>query len=159
MSQVLQHVTVADIQHAVAARYNVSISDMCSARRHLPIVQPRFMAIYLARTLTRLSLPAIGRMFGHRDHSVILRAVRVIRQQLKDDAALADELAALQIEALKRTHAIWRARMPAAALAFDQQLNEFGFELAIVPLGSRDENGFARKEITTFNKESNHEAF
>jgi len=42
----------------------------------------------------------------------------------------------------------WRECMPHVDL-LDAALNTLDFELAIVPIGSRDENGFARKRIKT----------
>ncbi len=139
-------VTVADIQRAVAHCYGVSVADIRSSRRAPEIVQPRHIAIYLAKILTPLTASAIGRLFGKRDHGGILRAIKTIQARIDKDPALASELGTLKAEACRHAESVWRTRMPGAVLAFDQTLNQFGFELAIVPIGTRDHNGFAPKE-------------
>ncbi|MFH0302664.1 helix-turn-helix domain-containing protein [Bradyrhizobium sp. 31Argb] len=136
-------VTVADIQRAVAHCYGVSVADLRSSRRAPETVQPRFIAIYLAQILTPLTASAIGRLFGDRDHSAILRAIKMIQVRLGKDPTLADEFEMLKAEACRHAGSVWRSRMPGDVLTFDQTLNQFGFELAIVPIGTRDHNGFA----------------
>src|SRR5690606_7018788 len=69
---------IEDIQKLVASRYNVSRSDILSARRPAAVVRPRQIAMYLSRVLTLRSLPEIGRRFGGRDHTTVLHAVRKI---------------------------------------------------------------------------------
>ena len=73
-----RRVMIEDIQRVVARQYDVSRSDMLSARRTANVVRPRQIAMYLAKTLTLRSLPEIGRKFGGRDHTTVLHAVRKI---------------------------------------------------------------------------------
>jgi chromosomal replication initiator protein len=75
----------------VARHYNVSRTDICSARRTANVVRPRQVAMYLAKTLTLRSLPEIGRRFGGRDHTTVLHAVRKIAALIPKDAELAAE--------------------------------------------------------------------
>jgi len=51
--------------------------------------------MFLTKTLTRQTLPAIGRYY-HRDHTVVLYAIRKIGAQIKSDTALADEVEELK---------------------------------------------------------------
>ena len=88
---------IEDIQRVVARQYDVSRSDMLSARRTANVVRPRQIAMYLAKTLTLRSLPEIGRKFGGRDHTTVLHAVRKIEDLVGRDSMIADE-----IESLKR---------------------------------------------------------
>ena len=67
---------VKEIQRAVCEAYNVHFNDMISSRRTGSIVEPRHIAIMLCKHLTKLSMPEIGRMFGGKDHTTILHAVR-----------------------------------------------------------------------------------
>jgi|SRR3989338_893327 len=92
-----KRVKVEDIQRVVCHQYNISRSDMLSARRTANIVRPRQIAMYLAKTLTLRSLPEIGRRFGGRDHTTVLHAVRKIEGLVGSDMALAED-----IEVLKR---------------------------------------------------------
>ncbi len=48
--------------------------------------------MYLSRRLTGKSLHAIGRVFGGRDHSTVLRSVRAVDGLTKEDAAFAGDV-------------------------------------------------------------------
>jgi chromosomal replication initiator protein len=71
-------VTVELIQKTVADYYKIKVSDMYSKRRPSNIALPRQVAMYLAKELTQKSLPEIGELFGGRDHTTVLHAVRKI---------------------------------------------------------------------------------
>jgi chromosomal replication initiator protein len=71
-------VTVDEIQRQVAQHFQIKISDMQSARRARAVARPRQVAMYLAKQLTTLSLPDIGRQFGGRDHTTVIHAVRKV---------------------------------------------------------------------------------
>jgi chromosomal replication initiator protein len=88
---------IEDIQKLVATHYNVSRSDLLSARRTAAVVRPRQIAMYLSKVLTLRSLPEIGRRFGGRDHTTVLHAVRKIESLAAKDSSLAEV-----IELLKR---------------------------------------------------------
>jgi chromosomal replication initiator protein len=75
--------TVASIMKCVAEFYGTSIEDMTGYRRSRPFVRPRHIAMWLARHLTTLSLPQIGRAFGGRDHTTVLHGVRKV-DKLRD---------------------------------------------------------------------------
>jgi chromosomal replication initiation ATPase DnaA len=76
---------VADIQRRVAETFGIPLSEMYSARRAREVARPRQVAMYLAKRLTLQSLPAIGRMFGNRDHTTVIHAVRQVERFLKED--------------------------------------------------------------------------
>ncbi len=71
-------VTVELIQKTVADYYKIKVADMYSKRRPSAIAMPRQVAMYLAKELTQKSLPEIGELFGGRDHTTVLHAVRKI---------------------------------------------------------------------------------
>ena len=67
--------------------YKIKVADMYSKKRPASIARPRQIAMYLAKELTKKSLPEIGELFGGRDHTTVLHAVRKIgseRQQMSD---------------------------------------------------------------------------
>jgi Bacterial dnaA protein helix-turn-helix len=86
---------IDDIQNAVARHYQVTHTDMISARRTAEVVRPRQIAMFLARHLTPNSLPVIGRHFGNRDHTTVLHAIRKIEAIRTRDQSLADDLEAI----------------------------------------------------------------
>jgi chromosomal replication initiator protein len=71
-------VTVELIQKTVADYYKIKVADMYSKRRPIAIALPRQVAMYLAKELTQKSLPEVGELFGGRDHTTVLHAVRKI---------------------------------------------------------------------------------
>jgi chromosomal replication initiator protein len=85
-------VRIEDIQRLVASHYNVSKSDILSARRTASVVRPRQIAMFLSKSLTLRSLPEIGRRFGGRDHTTVLHAVRKIEQLMEGDQQLAGDV-------------------------------------------------------------------
>lgn len=73
-------ITVENIQKTVADYYKIKVADMYSRRRPANIALPRQIAMYLAKELTQKSLPEIGELFGGRDHTTVLYAVRKISE-------------------------------------------------------------------------------
>jgi chromosomal replication initiation ATPase DnaA len=84
---------VAEIQRATAHDFRITLTDLLSARRTHDVIRPRQVAMYLAKRFTRKSFPAIARLFGDRDHTTVLHAVRKIEQRLATDAELAASVA------------------------------------------------------------------
>ena len=76
-----RQISVENIQKTVAEFYNIKVADMYSKRRPANIARPRQVAMYLAKELTQKSLPEIGELFGGRDHTTVLHAVRKISQE------------------------------------------------------------------------------
>jgi chromosomal replication initiator protein len=80
-------ISVENIQKTVADYYKIKVADMYSKKRPASIARPRQIAMYLAKELTQKSLPEIGELFGGRDHTTVLHAVRKVgseRQQMAD---------------------------------------------------------------------------
>lgn len=93
---------IEDVIGAVCNHYDVSKTDMLSARRDRKIVIPRQVAMYVARTFTLRSLPEIGRRFGGRDHTTVMHAVGKLTSLLETG----DERAASDVAAIKRALAV-----------------------------------------------------
>lgn len=85
----LQTPTLDAVKRAAMRTFNVSKSDLESPCKQQSIVYPRQIAMYLCRTLTKKSLPQIGRSFGKRDHTTVLHAVRKITKKMDLDPDLA----------------------------------------------------------------------
>ena len=89
-------VSVENIQKTVADFYKIKVADMYSKRRPANIALPRQIAMYLAKELTQKSLPEIGELFGGRDHTTVLHAVRKIADLRKHQAELNHALHVLE---------------------------------------------------------------
>jgi len=91
-----RQISVENIQKTCADFYNIKVADMYSKKRPANIARPRQIAMYLAKELTQKSLPEIGELFGGRDHTTVLHAVRKIADERTKDAQLNHELHVLE---------------------------------------------------------------
>jgi chromosomal replication initiator protein len=91
-----RQISVENIQKTVADFYSIKVADMYSKKRPANIARPRQIAMYLAKELTQKSLPEIGELFGGRDHTTVLHAVRKIAAERSTDAQLNHELHVLE---------------------------------------------------------------
>ncbi len=89
-------ISVENIQKTVADFYNIKVADMYSKRRPANIAMPRQIAMYLAKELTQKSFPDIGDLFGGRDHTTVLHAVKKISEQRGKNAELNHQLHILE---------------------------------------------------------------
>ena len=87
---------VARIQRVVAAFYEIDVSEMRSARRGREVAWPRQIAMVLAKELTPKSLPEIGRLFGGRDHTTVLYALKAVAKRAGADPDTAQDLRELR---------------------------------------------------------------
>jgi len=91
-----RQISVENIQKTVADFFNIKVADMYSKRRPANIARPRQIAMYLAKELTQKSLPEIGELFGGRDHTTVLHAVRKIAADRQKNAECNHELHVLE---------------------------------------------------------------
>ncbi|NOL48541.1 chromosomal replication initiator protein DnaA [Pelistega europaea] len=89
-------ITVENIQKTVADFYKMKVSDIYSKSRKAENVRLRHIAMYLAKELTRKSLPELGEAFGGRDHSTVHHAVEKIIELRATDSKLNHELHVLK---------------------------------------------------------------
>ena len=74
---------------AVASYYGTTVEALKGPRRHRAVAFPRAVAMYLCRNRLGLSYPAIGSVFGGKDHSTVMMAVRKIEAVVRrEDAAV-----------------------------------------------------------------------
>ena len=91
-----RQISVENIQKAVADFYGIKVADMYSKKRPANIAKPRQIAMYIAKELTQKSLPEIGELFGGRDHTTVLHAVRRINELRSLDSQLNHEIHVLE---------------------------------------------------------------
>jgi len=69
---------IAEIQQAACEYFRLSKREMQSTCRERRIARPRQIVMYLARQMTKHSLPEIGMFFGGMDHTTIIHGIRNI---------------------------------------------------------------------------------
>ena len=75
------------IQQLVANHFGITLNDMLGKCRSRQIADPRMVAMYLCRKLTRLSSNEVGELFG-RTHANVLHAEKCIPEKCSADSAL-----------------------------------------------------------------------
>jgi len=91
-----RQIGVENIQKTVADYYKIKVADMYSKKRPANIARPRQIAMYLSKELTQKSLPEIGELFGGRDHTTVLHAVRKIGGERQTNTELNQQLHVLE---------------------------------------------------------------
>ncbi len=85
----------ADGVEAVAAAFGVAASELRGRSRQRHLVEARQVAMYVLREATDLSLPAIGRALGGRDHTTVMHGLERIRERLAHSPTLRNRVADL----------------------------------------------------------------
>lgn len=81
----------------VADVFGVRVADLKGPRRHHPITLPRQVAMMLCKEFAwSYSYPAIGRVFGGRDHTTVMYAVNVAPFKVAADEKLREKVDAIR---------------------------------------------------------------
>ena len=88
----MRRVSPQIIIRAVCETFDVAESALKGPRRHRHITQPRQVAMFLIRELTDESLPRIGSLFGGRDHTTVLNALKRIDHLKRANPILRDRI-------------------------------------------------------------------
>jgi chromosomal replication initiator protein len=83
---------VEEIQQRVATAFGISRAELIGSSRSAVPLRARQVAILITRERTGLSLPEIGRLYGGRDHSTVLNALRRIEVGLAEDSELSNRV-------------------------------------------------------------------
>jgi len=91
-----REVSLEEVLSAVAGLYGVKVADIKGSRKTREVTHPRQVAMYLARRLTRNSYPEIGRAFGNKDHSTVVKGVKKIQKIIRQDPEVAERVRGLE---------------------------------------------------------------
>lgn len=75
-------VRLADIERAVCGLFGVNGDDLKSSRKNRSLCQPRMLAMYLSRKLTRAAYAEIGAYYGGRNHATVISAEHTVDEWL-----------------------------------------------------------------------------
>ena len=86
------NIDLEDIKSVIAGYFNISISDIISKKKKSTYSYPRHLAMYMARNFTDLSYKEIGYIFGDRDHSTVIYAIKKIEELTKENKKLNSDI-------------------------------------------------------------------
>ena len=91
-----ENITLEDIILTISKDLNIKPSEIKSTKRSKNIVEARRIGIYLARTLTPNSMPALATYFGMKDHTAVSHNIKKINELI-----ITNESFKLRVEDLK----------------------------------------------------------
>lgn len=81
-AKALEQLTLEDIKTGVAKFYKLRLEELCEVTRRANIVEPRQIAMFLAKNYTQTPLTTIGLQLGKKSHSTVLHAAKTIQDRM-----------------------------------------------------------------------------
>ncbi len=91
-SKPVKRITMGQVIKTIADFYNINEKNLFEKTRRKEVVKPRQIAMYLLRQDLNTSYPYIGQKFGQRDHTTVIHAYKKIKDSIKKDDKLKDEI-------------------------------------------------------------------
>jgi len=88
---------VSDVVDKVARYFDIDPSSIYEKTRRKEVVKPRQLIMYILREDFQVSYPAIGQKLGGRDHTTVIHSCEKIKNELKDNAELEDEITQVRL--------------------------------------------------------------
>jgi chromosomal replication initiator protein len=86
VTQEERKITSDMIIRAVAAHFGLNPNQLKLKNNSRQIAEPRQVAMFICKKMTRLSLPQIGKDFGGKHHTTVLHSIRKIESVIKTDS-------------------------------------------------------------------------
>jgi len=91
-----KNVSVQEVIKIVADYYNIEEASIYEKTRKKEVVKPRQLAMYILREDFNASYPSIGQKLGGRDHTTVIHSCEKIKNELKKDPALSQEISQIR---------------------------------------------------------------
>jgi chromosomal replication initiator protein len=85
-------VAVKDVVKIVSDFYSIEEESIYEKTRRKEVIKPRQVIMYLLREDFNISYPSIGQKLGGRDHTTVIHSCEKIKEDLKGDQTLGDEI-------------------------------------------------------------------
>ncbi len=89
-------VSPKDIIKTIAEFYNIEEESIYEKTRKKEIIKPRQIIMYILREDFNISYPSIGEKMGGRDHTTVIHSYEKIKNDIKTDPVLVEELAQIR---------------------------------------------------------------
>lgn len=89
-------VSIKDLIKLVADFYNIDPDAICDKTRKKEVVRPRQITMYILREDFNTSYPTIGDKLGGRDHTTVIHSCEKIKNDLKTDQNLAQQISQIR---------------------------------------------------------------
>ena len=85
-------VTIERIQEYIAKQFNIKTSELKSKSNKQNIANPRQIAMFISKKLTKMPLNNIGYRFGGKHHSTVLHSIKKIEKMIEIDYEFARKI-------------------------------------------------------------------
>ncbi len=89
-------VSIKEVIKRVADFYEINEDSIYEKTRRKEVVKPRQLIMYILREDFRVSFPTIGEKLGGRDHTTVIHSCEKVRNDLKADEVLVQELSQIR---------------------------------------------------------------
>lgn len=89
-------VAVKDVVRIISDFYNIKEESIYEKTRHKEVIRPRQIIMYILREDFNISYPSIGQKLGGRDHTTVIHSCEKVKNDLKTDQNLSDELSQIR---------------------------------------------------------------
>jgi chromosomal replication initiator protein len=89
-------VAVKDIVKVISDFYSVEEGSIYEKTRRKEVIKPRQIIMYILREDFNISYPSIGEKLGGRDHTTVIHSCEKIKEDLKNDQTLGQELSQIR---------------------------------------------------------------
>ncbi|MBX4198830.1 chromosomal replication initiator protein DnaA [Candidatus Parcubacteria bacterium] len=89
-------VAVKDIVKIISEFYSVEEDSIYEKTRRKEVIKPRQIIMYILREDFNISYPSIGEKLGGRDHTTVIHSCEKIKEDLKQDQLLGQELSQIR---------------------------------------------------------------
>jgi chromosomal replication initiator protein len=91
-----KQISSQEVIKTIADFYNVNVEDILEKTRRKEIVRPRQIIMYILREEFDISYPSIGNQVGGRDHTTVIHSCEKMKDELKRDSNLAQEISQIK---------------------------------------------------------------
>lgn len=88
-----RHLNSKHVIQKVSQHFQVSVEDVCSAKRDKRVMLPRQIAMFLLRSELHESFPNISKALGRKDHTTAMHSVEKITKEIKLDYIVREHVA------------------------------------------------------------------
>ncbi len=87
--------SIKEVIKTIADFYDIPEEDILNKNRRKEVVRPRQITMYILREIFNISYPTIGEKMGGKDHTTIMYSCEKIKNTMKIDSALSQEVSQL----------------------------------------------------------------
>jgi chromosomal replication initiator protein len=91
-----KNISVKEVVKLVSDFYNINEDSVYDKTRRREVVKPRQVIMYLLREDFNVSFPSIGEKIGGRDHTTVIHSYEKVKEGIKTDPLLMDEVSQLR---------------------------------------------------------------